>query len=80
MRRFIWGVIKLALASLLAGWLLGLLGITPDAILSAASLSQQDVADFVARASAWTAPRITLGALIIIPIWLLTYLFLPARE
>lgn len=80
MRRFIWGLIKLALASLLAGWLLGIFGITPESILNAASLSQQDVSDFLARSGAWIAPRITLGALIIIPIWLLTYLFLPVRE
>ena len=80
MRRFTWGMIKLVLASLLAGWLLGIFGITPDVLLSAANLSPQDVSDFLVRASAWAAPRLTLGAMIVVPIWLFTFLFIPAAE
>ncbi len=80
MRRFTWGVIKLVLASMLAGWLLGVFGITPESLLRSANLSPQDVSDFLTRASAWAAPRITLGAMIVIPIWLFTYLFIPSPE
>ncbi len=80
MRRIVWGLIKLGVASLIAGWLLGLFGVTEDSLLQAASLTRQDIADFLARSSAWIAPRLTLGALVVIPIWLFTFLFLPARE
>lgn len=80
MRRMTWGVIKLVLASMLAGWLLGVFGITSESLMRAANLSPQDVSDFLARASAWAAPRITLGAMIVIPIWLFTYLFIPTAE
>lgn len=78
MRRLTWGVIKLVLASLLAGWLLGVLGITQESLLKAANLSPEDVTGFLSTASAWAAPRLTLGAIIVIPIWLFTYLFIPA--
>ncbi|MBB4064172.1 DUF6460 domain-containing protein [Gellertiella hungarica] len=80
MRRIVWGLIKLGLASLLAGWLLGLFGITADTLLEAASLSRQQVADRMADAAAWAAPRLTLGALIVVPVWFFTYLFLPSAE
>lgn len=80
MRRITWGLIKLAFASLIAGWLLGIFGITEDSLLQAASLTRQDVADFLARASAWTLPRLVLGALVVLPVWLFTFLFLPSRE
>nr|WP_316652443.1 hypothetical protein [uncultured Gellertiella sp.] len=80
MRRIIWGLIKLGLASMIAGWLMGVFGITADSVLKAANLTQQDVNDFLVRAAAWATPRLTLGALVVIPIWLFTYLFIPHPE
>lgn len=80
MRRIVWGLIKLAFASLIAGWLLGIFGITEDSLLQAASLTRDDVANFLARSTAWAMPRLALGALVVVPIWLFTYLFLPSRE
>lgn len=80
MRRIIWRIIKLLLASLLAGWLLGAFGITPDSLLKAANLSQQDLSDFMTRATTWAAPRLTLGAMVVVPIWLFLYLFMPTAE
>lgn len=80
MRRMTWGMIKLSLASLLAGWLLGVFGITQDSILQAASLTRDDIATFLTRATDWTVPRLTLGALVVVPIWLFTYLFLPSGD
>ncbi len=77
MRRIIWGLIKLLLASLIAGWVLGLLGITPDSILKTANLTVDDLYAFFTRAWTWMAPRLTLGALVVVPIWLSAYLFMP---
>lgn len=80
MRRIIWGLLKLAVASLIAGWLLGVFGINEDSILRAANLTRQDVLDFVARSSSWIGPRLLLGALVVVPVWFFTYLFLPAED
>lgn len=80
MRRIVWGLIKLALASLLAGWVLGVLGITQDSLLQAAGLTREDVTNFLARSGAWIAPRLLLGALVVVPVWFFTFLFLPGRE
>lgn len=80
MRRIIWSIIRLVLASLLAGWLLGSFGITPESLLKAANLSPQDLTDFMTRAMTWATPRLTLGAMVVVPIWLFVYLFMPAAE
>lgn len=80
MRRIVWGLIKLSLASLLAGWLLGVFGITQDSILQAASLTRDDISNFLSRATDWTVPRLVLGALVVVPVWLFTYLFLPSGD
>lgn len=80
MRRIIWGLIKLAVASLIAGWLMGIFGINADSILKAANLTQQDLSAFLTRSADWIAPRLTLGALVVLPVWLFTYLFMPSAE
>lgn len=73
------GFFKLALASLLAGSLLSLFGITPRAVLDGMGLTAEDIQNGLVAAFAWAAPRMLMGALVILPIWLVAYLLMPPR-
>jgi hypothetical protein len=74
------GFLKLALASLLAGSLLSVFGITPRAVLDFLGLTAEELRDGVITAFAWAAPRMLMGAVVILPIWLVTYLLMPPRN
>ncbi len=74
------GFLKLALASLLAGSLLSVFGITPRAVMDSFGLTAEELRDGVITAFAWAAPRMLMGAVVILPIWLVTYLLMPPRN
>ena len=70
---------KVALASLIVGTVLSHFGITADQVIQEVGLSQQQVVDLLQRGAAWALPNLLLGALIIVPVWFLAYLFRPPR-
>lgn len=74
---FVTGLIKIALASLLAGSLLALIGISTDSILALLGMTVEEFWSGLQGAGAWASPRILLGALVVLPVWLLTYLLAP---
>jgi hypothetical protein len=76
---FLSGLIKLALASLIAGTLLSLFGITPRAALDSLGMTSQDVQDAIVNTFAWAAPRMLMGAIVIVPLWFVTYMLMPPR-
>jgi len=78
--RFLTGLIKIVLASLLAGSLLSLLGITVDNILLFLGLTPEQIWTGLQSAGAWASPRILLGAIIVLPVWLVTYILLPPHD
>lgn len=73
------GLFKLALASLLAGSLLSLFGITPRAVLDSMGVTAEDLQNGIVAAFAWAAPRMLMGAVVILPVWLVAYLLMPPR-
>jgi hypothetical protein len=73
------GLLKLALASLLAGSLLSLFGITPRAVLDSMGVTAEDIQNGLVTAFAWAAPRMLMGAIVITPVWLVAYLLMPPR-
>ncbi|MFN3635978.1 MAG: DUF6460 domain-containing protein [Rhizobium rhizophilum] len=79
MQALLSGFIKLALASLLAGSLLSFFGITPRAVLESMGVTAEDLHNGILSAFAWATPRILMGAVVIVPIWLVTYLLMPPR-
>lgn len=80
MLRLLAAMLKIALASLLLGAALSFFGITTNSLLTFAGLTEDDIRLFLERAIAWAIPNMVLGSLIILPIWLVTYLFLPPRS
>jgi hypothetical protein len=72
-------VVKLGVASLVLGAVLAHFGVTPEKLLGAIGLTPEQAMDLGRRGIAWAMPHIMLGALVIVPIWLVVYLFRPPR-
>ena len=70
-------VFKITVASLLVGTVLSHFGITADRIMQEAGVSPQRLAELAERALTWALPNLSLGLLIILPMWFLAYLFRP---
>jgi len=74
---FLRTVIKVAVASLIVGTILAHFGITPDQLMREFGLSSDRILDWGRRGMAWALPNLMLGALVIIPIWFIAFLFRP---
>lgn len=80
MPQMIIGALKLILASLILGAAMNLLGLSADRILSSFGMTATDLWLLLQKFVDWALPNIGLGAAVILPLWLLTYLFLPPRS
>ncbi len=70
-------LVKVAVASLIVGTVLAHFGITADQILSDLGMTPERLAELARQAFAWALPNLLLGSLIIVPVWLVVYLFRP---
>jgi hypothetical protein len=70
-------LVKVAVASLIVGTILSHFGITADALLREAGVTPERVTEYGRRAWDWAAPNLMLGALVIVPLWFLIFLFRP---
>ena len=70
-------LIKVTVASLIVGTVLAHFGITADQILKDIGITPERLAEMARQGFAWALPNLLLGALIIVPVWLLAYLFRP---
>jgi hypothetical protein len=70
-------VLKIAVASLIVGTVLSHFGITVDHLMQIVGLSQQRLAELAERGLNWALPNLLLGMLVIVPMWLLAYIFRP---
>ena len=80
LNRLIRTLVKVVVASLIVGTILAHFGITTDELMKTAGLSSERVADIARNGVAWALPNLMLGALVIVPIWFLLYLFRPPGE
>lgn len=79
MSRFLISLCKALLACLIMGAVLNLFGITMPVMLALLHLTPDDIRVGLENACLWSVPRIALGAVIVLPAWLLIYIFLPPR-
>jgi hypothetical protein len=70
-------LVKVAVASLIVGTILAHFGITADQILKDFGITPERLAEMMRQGFAWALPNLLLGSLIIVPIWLLVFLFRP---
>jgi hypothetical protein len=70
-------LVKVAVASLIVGTVLAHFGITADQILKEAGITPERLAELARQGMSWALPNILLGSLIIVPVWLVVFLFRP---
>ena len=73
-------VVKVLLASLIVGTILSHFGITAHELMRATGFSTEHIETMARDGVAWALPNMLLGAVVIVPVWLLAYLFRPPGE
>lgn len=73
-------LVKIVVASLIVGTILTHFGITAEQIVRELGLTTERVEDWARRGFAWALPNLLLGALVILPVWFLVFLFRPPRR
>lgn len=76
---FLITVLKIAIISLIVGAGLSFVNITGADILGVVGLSPVEVWLYVLEFWDWAVPNMILGAFIVVPAWLLIFLFTPPR-
>lgn len=72
-------VTKIGLASLVVGVLLSMLDITAEQVLTDLGITPERVLSLLQRGVDWALPHLILGSIVIVPVWLIIYLFRPPR-
>jgi hypothetical protein len=70
-------LVKVAVASLIVGTILAHFGITAEQILKDFGITPERLTEMMRQGLAWALPNLLLGSLIIVPVWLLVFLFRP---
>jgi len=70
-------LIKVTVASLIVGTILQHFGITADQVLSDLGLTPERLMELLRTGFAWALPNVLLGSLVIVPVWLVVFLFRP---
>ena len=73
-------LVKVAVASLIVGTVLAHFGITADQLLKDFGITPERLLELLRQGFAWALPNLLLGALIIVPVWLLVFLFRPPGQ
>ena len=71
---------KIAIASLITGVVLARLNISAEEVLAELGLTPERIIELLEMGAAWAIPNIVLGSLVIVPVWLVVYLFRPPRN
>jgi len=72
--------IKILIASLATGIILQKLNLSAEEILLELGLTPDNVMDIITNSITWAVPNIILGSIVILPVWLVVYLFRPPRS
>ena len=73
-------LVKVIIASLVVGTILAHFGITAEQLMHEFGLSAERIEDYARRGFSWAWPNLLLGAVVIVPIWFLIYLFRPPGQ
>ena len=68
-------VLKLAVASLVVGWLLSMLGVTPQDLMAKFSALGSGLWGTARDFLGWAGGYTLIGALVVLPIWLVLYVW-----
>ncbi|NQV46185.1 MAG: hypothetical protein HQ504_00235 [Rhodospirillaceae bacterium] len=73
-------LVKIAIGSLLLGLLLSFFNISPRNLLKGLGDTALQIFDVIASVLAWAVEYILIGAIVIVPIWLILVLWRKFRE
>jgi hypothetical protein len=76
---FVHTLVKLTVASLIVGTAMTHFGVTPEKLVGAFGLTPERALELAQQGMTWALPNLTLGALVIVPVWFVVYLFRPPR-
>ncbi|MBO9420583.1 MULTISPECIES: DUF6460 domain-containing protein [Stappiaceae] len=79
MYQFLSTLFKIAVISLLVGAVLSFINITAEDVLGSVGLSPIQLWIYMLEFRDWAIPNMILGAFIVVPVWLVIYLFRPPR-
>ena len=72
--------IRIAIASLITGVVLTKLDLSAEQILAEMGMTPEKVMEHLEQGFQWALPNIILGSMVIVPVWLVVYLFRPPRS
>jgi hypothetical protein len=72
-------IVKIAVASLVIGVILSRLDLSAEDVLRELGLSPEVIMSWLEEGLRWALPKIILGSMVIVPVWLVVYLFRPPR-
>ena len=78
--RFATTGLKIIIASLLVGFVLSTLNITAEQVLNDVGVTPDKIFVWLQKGVSWALPNIMLGSIIIVPVWIVVYLFRPPRH
>ena len=78
--RFATTGLKIIIASLLVGFVLSAMNITAEQVLNDVGVTPDKILLWMQNAMNWALPNIMLGSIIIVPVWIVVYLFRPPRS
>jgi len=70
---------KIAIASIVTGVVLEKLDLSAEQILLELGMTPEKVLQMVEKGMTWAVPHLILGSMVIVPVWLVVYLFRPPR-
>lgn len=79
MFRFLSGVFKIVLVSLITGAALSAFDLSAADILIELGLTPERVVALMQQGAIWALPNIILGSMVILPIWLVVFILRPPR-
>ncbi|MEP3048452.1 MAG: DUF6460 domain-containing protein [Roseibium sp.] len=79
MSQFLSTLLKIAVFSLLVGAGLSFVDITAEDVLASVGLSPMEIWVYLHLFIDWAIPNMILGAVIVVPVWLVIYLLRPPR-
>lgn len=71
--------VKIGFASLIVGAGLSFFDITALEVLARAGLTPEKISEMLSKGINWALPNILLGSMIIVPLWVVTYMLRPPR-
>jgi hypothetical protein len=80
MLRFLSGVFKIVLVSLVTGAVLSAFDLSAADILIELGLTPERVVALMQQGATWALPNIILGSMVILPIWLVVFILRPPRS